>query len=48
MIDQDIRMISQEQAAFEQNPDRQNVEVNPALAKVQQLIRQQALASENA
>ncbi|MBD2652239.1 aromatic ring-hydroxylating dioxygenase subunit alpha [Synechocystis sp. FACHB-383] len=48
LIDQDIRMITQEQAAFEQNPDRQNVEVNPALAKVQQLIRQQALASESA
>jgi phenylpropionate dioxygenase-like ring-hydroxylating dioxygenase large terminal subunit len=47
LIDQDIRMIAQEQAAFEQNPDRQNVEVNPALAKVQQLIRQQALGSEN-
>lgn len=42
LIEQDVRMIAQEQQAFEQNPDSQNVEVNSALAKVQQLIRQQA------
>lgn len=42
LIEQDIRMIAQEQAAFAHAPDCQNVEVNPALAKVQQLIRRQA------
>ncbi|MEB3161257.1 MAG: aromatic ring-hydroxylating dioxygenase subunit alpha [Synechocystis sp.] len=44
LIEQDIRMIAQEQAAFDQHPDRPNVEVNPVLAKVQQLIRHQAQA----
>jgi len=44
LIKQDVRMIAQEQAAFNQYPDRPNVEVNPALGKVQQLIRHQAQA----
>jgi phenylpropionate dioxygenase-like ring-hydroxylating dioxygenase large terminal subunit len=44
LIEQDVRMIAQEQAAFDQHPDRPNVEVNPVLAKVQQLIRHQAQA----
>jgi phenylpropionate dioxygenase-like ring-hydroxylating dioxygenase large terminal subunit len=44
LIAQDVRMIAQEQAAFDHHPDRPNLEVNPALAKVQQLIRHQAQA----
>jgi phenylpropionate dioxygenase-like ring-hydroxylating dioxygenase large terminal subunit len=44
LIAQDVRMIAQEQAAFDRHPDRPNLEVNPALAKVQQLIRHQAQA----
>jgi hypothetical protein len=44
LIEQDVRMIAQEQAAFDRHPNRPNVEVNPALAKVQQLIRHQAQA----
>ena len=42
LIDQDVRMIAQEQASFNQTPSRHNYEVNPALARVQRLIRRQS------
>jgi phenylpropionate dioxygenase-like ring-hydroxylating dioxygenase large terminal subunit len=41
LVYQDIEMIKQEQTAFLQNPNLINVEVNPAIAKVQNLIRTQ-------
>ena len=42
LIEQDIAMIKQEQEAFEANPSQRNYELNPAIAKVQELIRIQS------
>ncbi len=41
LIDQDMRMIAQEQQAFSAQPSVHNYEVNPALSQVQRLIRRQ-------
>ena len=45
LIEQDIAMIQQEQDAFNANPSIRNYELNPAIAKVQELIRYQQQAS---
>ena len=45
LIEQDIAMIKQEQEAFETNPSIRNYELNPAIAKVQELIRTQNLGN---
>jgi phenylpropionate dioxygenase-like ring-hydroxylating dioxygenase large terminal subunit len=42
LVVQDVKMIEQEQRSYLEHPDRRNVELNPALAAVQRLIRQQA------
>ncbi len=43
LVRQDIKMIEQEQQAYEQNPRRSNYELNPAIAKVQKLILSQGI-----
>ncbi len=45
LIEQDIAMIKQEQEAFETNSSRRNYELNPAIAKVQELIQTQLYKS---
>ena len=42
LVRQDVLMIEEEQAAFDQNPLRQPFEVNRTILRVQQLIRRQA------
>ncbi len=42
LVIQDVAMIEQEQQAYLTNPQIRNYELNPTIAKVQQLIRQQA------
>jgi hypothetical protein len=42
LIGQDVLMMEQEQQAFLNQPHQRGYELNPTLAKVQQLIRQQA------
>ena len=44
LIEQDIAMIKQEQEAFLANPEQRNYELNPAIAKVQDLIQTQNLS----
>ncbi|MBD3882697.1 aromatic ring-hydroxylating dioxygenase subunit alpha [Phormidium tenue FACHB-886] len=41
LIRQDVKMIEQEQQAYLHSPDRRSYELNPALASVQRLIREQ-------
>jgi len=43
LVRQDVLMIEEEQAAFDQDPLRQPFEVNRAIRRVQQLIRRQAV-----
>jgi phenylpropionate dioxygenase-like ring-hydroxylating dioxygenase large terminal subunit len=45
LVDQDVVMMEQEQQAYLRNPRLRNYELNPALAAVQRLIRQQAIAA---
>lgn len=45
LVHQDVIMIEQEQAAFEQNPQREPFEVNRTLRRVQQLVRRQGSAA---
>ncbi|WP_353672144.1 aromatic ring-hydroxylating dioxygenase subunit alpha [Synechocystis sp. LKSZ1] len=42
LVEQDVMMIEQEQQAYLRHPEQRSYEVNPALAAVQKLIRQQA------
>ncbi len=42
LVEQDIRMIQQEQQSYLAHPDRRNVELNPTLAAVQRLIQNQS------
>jgi len=42
LVRQDVLMIEEEQAAFDENPFRQPFEVNRTILRVQQLIRRQA------
>ncbi|ANV88000.1 aromatic ring-hydroxylating dioxygenase subunit alpha [Picosynechococcus sp. PCC 7117] len=46
LVEQDVLMIEQEQRAYLENPQRQNVELNRALMAVQRLIKQQAIAQD--
>ena len=46
LVRQDVVMIEEEQAAFDEDPARQPCEVNRTLLRVQQLIRQQALKAQ--
>jgi renierapurpurin 18,18'-hydroxylase len=43
LVRQDVLMIEEEQAAFDQDPLRQPFEVNRAIRRVQQLVRRQAV-----
>ena len=43
LVRQDILMIEEEQAAFDQDPLRQPFEVNRAIRRVQQVIRRQTV-----
>jgi hypothetical protein len=42
LVRQDVIMIEDEQAAFDQDPLRQPFEINRAIRRVQELIRRQA------
>ena len=42
LVRQDVLMIEEEQAAFDQDPLRQPFEVNRAIRRVQRLVRRQA------
>ena len=42
LVRQDVMMIEEEQAAFDENPQREPFEVNRTIRRVQQLIRRQA------
>lgn len=46
LIVQDVSMMEQEQQAFLNQPNQRSYELNPTLAKVQQLIQQQARLSQ--
>ena len=45
LVSQDVKMIEQEQQAYEQNPLRSSYELNPAIAKVQKLILTQGIVN---
>jgi renierapurpurin 18,18'-hydroxylase len=45
LVEQDVVMMEQEQQAYLRNPHLRNYELNPALAAVQRLIRNQAIAA---
>jgi phenylpropionate dioxygenase-like ring-hydroxylating dioxygenase large terminal subunit len=42
LVEQDVKMIEQEQQAYLANPERRNYELNRTIVSVQRLIRQQA------
>ncbi len=42
LVRQDVVMIEEEQQSYLEHPERRNLELNPAVTKVQMLIRQQA------
>lgn len=42
LVRQDVVMIEEEQQSYLEHPERRNIELNPAVTKVQTLIRQQA------
>ncbi|MEM6425336.1 MAG: aromatic ring-hydroxylating dioxygenase subunit alpha [Cyanobacteria bacterium P01_D01_bin.128] len=46
LIEQDVLMMEDEQRAYDRGSDRRNIELNPALAKVQKLILSQARAHQ--
>ena len=48
LVEQDVVMIEQEQQAYLSHPQQRSYEVNPALAAVQKLIRQQAQSATTA
>ena len=47
LVEQDVEMIEQEQAAYLANPKRRNVELNRTVLAVQKLIKQQAITTSS-
>ncbi|MFW6358162.1 MAG: Rieske 2Fe-2S domain-containing protein [Chroococcales cyanobacterium] len=47
LVEQDVKMLEQEQQAYLENPNRRNYELNPTLVSVQKLIRKQAEIQHN-
>ena len=46
LVREDVVMIEEEQAAFDNKPERQPFEVNRTLLRVQELIRRQETAAQ--